>query len=859
MLTVTAERIIRGLQGAGGRPFTIFVDRLLRAFGAVYGIPASEIVTNVRVNIPDGGIDTEVLRGALADTTGLLGESTVWQYKGTSYSDIDWNSLLDGEWVQNLICAGEAFRLAVADDMPSTTLAMREAELWTAIKEWNSDAPRPRIVTASRLAELANQFPALILATFYEEARRDLLHLGAWGGSAQDPTPAYVPVSDWAGIESALAAHVNLGLLPPSAVRTVQGEAGVGKTRLVYETVRKVPGADALVAYTMAERALDVARLALNDLETRLILVADECDVRVRHQLAQHLNGHRERIRVIAIDNTLMRADAPDPELSLGKMPETSLEAVLATNFPLIDVTRRRAYADLAQGFPRLAAELCRYDARMPANGDVSAVISNFVDFYRIRLSQAERDAMGALGLMMKLGYSGDVAGQLRSWCEYLRIDHDEVLQALHRVHDGPGFVARTPRFLRVVPELIATLAFADGWRRWGEHDPAAFLNGIPVVLLDEFVKRFRVSASGEVRRVCADHFRAWADARGPADLTDLAAVRRLESLADTYPAEYLPLLRRLVEAGAPDERLAVTGHADGSGEWGPRRALVWLAERFAQLPEHWSDAERMLAALASAESEPNIGNNATAIWGQGFRIILSGTATPFRERLARLRERLRDERPEVRAAARGILGAPLTHRAMRMVGPAVVAGRIPPAEWRPASIAEEHTCVAEALTLYAEAARWDAETRGAVVHELLHAFRSLVTTGHLDRVRVILDSISLGDDERVDLIDALDMVIQYDLTRPPRIPGMDATESGGAVTNPVTADSSIAAVAREGAAGTGDAAGRRARTASHAAAVREWREALVGHDIHSRVLSLVGKERWGGVRIQNADEWRRD
>ncbi len=632
--------------------------------------------------------------------------------------------------------------------MPPEKVAQREEELLATAKRYRADTPAPRIVTASRLAEMANRFPSLVLATFYADARRDFVHLDAWGRAAQDPTPEYVPVPDWGGIQSDLSAHIDFGILPTAAVRTVQGEAGVGKTRLVYETVRLMPGADSLVVYTLADRALDVARSALNDAETRLVLVADDCDVRLRHQLGQLLNGDRARIRVIAIDNTLVRADAPDPELCLGKMPGQTLEAVLERNFPQIDITRRRAYAELAEGFPRLAAELCRYDAKIPAHGDVSVVIPKFVDFYRVRLSDVEREAMSALGLMTKLGYAGDVAGQLREWCAYLRIDYDAVLQALHRVHDGPGFVARTPRYLRVVPELIAKLAFAQGWRRWGEADPAAFLDGIPAALLDEFIKRFRDSASEEVRRVCAEYFRSWAEARGPGDLTDLAVVRRLESLADAYPSDYLPLLRRVVEAATPEERLAVTGHGDASGNWGPRRTLVWLAERFAQLPECWSDAESVLAALASEESEPGIGNNATAIWAQGFRIILSGTATPFEERLARLRERLRDARTEVRAAARGVLGAPLAYRAMRMVGPAVIAGRIPPAEWRPASRSEEHACIEATLALYDEVAAWDVDTRAAVIRELLGALRSLAMTRHFRKLRDILERLGLRDDE---------------------------------------------------------------------------------------------------------------
>lgn len=839
MLTTTAERVIR-LQGAGGLPFTVFVDRLLRTFGAVYGIPESEIVTTVRVNIADGGVDTELHVGAAGDTTGLLGGPTVWQYKGTGYAAVDWADLLKGWYVKDRIRAGDAFRLAVADDMPAPTLATREADLWAEALKLNASSPAPKIVTASRLAELANRFPALVLATFHADARRDFLHLSAWGASAQDPTPRYVHVPDWTDIQRDLAAHVDLAIAQPTAVRTVQGEAGVGKTRLVFETVRHVPGAEGLVVYTQADRALDVVRSVLNDDEARLILIADECDVRVRHQLGQLLNGHRTRVRVVAIDNTLVRADSPDPELSLGKMSGKTLEEVLATNFPQIDVSRRRAYADLAEGFPRLASELCRYDAKIPTHGDVSAIIPKFVDFYRVRLGDTERSAMGALGLLTKIGYAGDVAAQLTEWCKYLGLDQGVVLQSLNRVHDGPGFVARTPRFLRVVPELIAKLAFADGWQRWAAHDPWRFLNGIPVALLDEFIKRFRDSASGEVRRVCAEYFREWADARDPADLTDLAVVRRLESLADTHPTEYLPLLRRLVEDATVDERTSVTGNANAQGDWGPRRALVWLAERFAQLPEHWSDAERILASLASAESEPNIANNATAIWGQGFRIILSGTATSFQERLARLRDRLRDSRTEVRAAARAILGAPLSYRAVRMVGPAVIAGRIPPAEWRPASRAEEHACVEDTLALYADVAQWDAETREAVIREVFQALRNLVATGHLARARAILDGLSLDDEERVSLINELDTVIEYDLTRPPRAANASVVDGGVSVV-----PDGVAAVEE--------------RLDEHAAAVRGWREALVDGGLHSRLLSLVGKDRWGSVRIRREDLWRRE
>ena len=680
MLTTTAERIISGLRGGDGRPFTLFVDRLLRAYGYVLGTSDADIVTNVRTNLPDGGVDTQVRVAFAGDTTGLLEMPTVWQYKATAFTDVKRGDLLKGAYVRARLAAGDAFRLAIADGMSADRIEDWETVIWTEAQKFSPNVPRPLIVTADRLAELANRFPGLVLATFFADARRDLMHLEAWGPTARDATSLYVQVPAWVAVQQALSRHVDFTRMPPSAVCTVQGEAGVGKSRLVYETVQSLPGAEGLVVYTMEDRALDVARSVINDAQARTVIVADECEVDTRLRLAKLLDGHGARVRVIAIDNTLVRSEAPDPELALGKMPEATLSGVLETNFPAVDPARRRAYVQLAQGFPRLAADLCRWDPMIAQQGNVGPVIPRIGEYYRVRLNADQREAVAALALVTKIGHSGEVQGELDTLCQFLGIPRTAVQRALDAVHDGPGFVARSGRYMHVTPELVAQVAFEDGWRKFAARDGARFLADFPPDLLDAFLNRVWRSAPEEVRRECAAYFRGWADARIPTDLTDLATVHRLVSLVDTHPIEYLPLVRRLVERATIEELQAVTGASNGLGRWGPRRALVWLAERFAQLPEHWEDAERLLAALAAAESEPNIANNATAIWGQGFSIFLSGTAVPFAPRLKRLGERLRDDRLHVRAAARTVLGAPLAGQIMRMASSAVVAGRIPTA-----------------------------------------------------------------------------------------------------------------------------------------------------------------------------------
>ena len=73
---------IRRLQGAGGEPFTLFVDDLIRAQAAAGGIPDREIRTTLKTTEPDGGVDTQVRGPVPSDPTGRLRHHpTIWQYK----------------------------------------------------------------------------------------------------------------------------------------------------------------------------------------------------------------------------------------------------------------------------------------------------------------------------------------------------------------------------------------------------------------------------------------------------------------------------------------------------------------------------------------------------------------------------------------------------------------------------------------------------------------------------------------------------------------------------------------------------------------------------------------------------------
>jgi hypothetical protein len=820
MLAIVADQI-RLLQGGGGKPFTAFMDALIREHAREGSVPDAAIRTNIRTSIPDGGVDTEVVEAVPGDSTGWFLGRTVWQYKGGPYAGTRPAELLDGGYVREQIAAGAAFRLAVADSMPPSTHKDWEGTLAEEIRLIRPDAPSPRVLTADDLQAWASRYPGLVLTFFHQWLATEALHLGAWAANAEAVTRVYVPVANWQPVRSALEAHVDLsGPAPPVAVRTIQGEAGIGKTRLAYDVVHRLPGATAVVLYCSDEAgALHVATHLANSQSARAILIADECGPDGRYRLGLLLAGHAGRIRAIAIDNSLQRSHTPDPELSLRKMPEDALREVLARNFPAVSEERRRAYAALAEGFPRLAADLCRADSRIVLAGEVGPVIPGIADYLRHRLTLQEREALAAVSLLTKVGYSGDVRSELDVLCSFLGLARSVVEAALHGLHDGPGFVARTSRYFYLTPEIVATAAFTDAWGRWAQHESRAFVERVPSIFLERFLDRVQRSAPKEVRRECAEYFLDWVRDRSSSDLATAVVVGRLISLTDTEPSEFLPAVRRLVELADLDTLRGVTGDSVEGGKWGPRRALVWLAERFAQFPEHFSDSERILIRLAAAESEPSIANNATAIWCQLFRIVLSGTATPFADRLERLRVRLTDSSPSVRGVAAQALAETIAWRATRILGPPVVAGRLAPPEWRPRDRQELDLSRRAALSLLRDSIAQGGPTRAAALAVMTEQLRRLLAWGYLPEVIEIVGAAHASDDEQARLIEEIDTALLYDAP----------SDRSGAETS---------------AANT---------AGSHTEQLRNWRRSLVGDGIHGRLLAVVGKQRWGGARLRSS------
>ena len=157
---ITPENFRIFLDGTG-KPFTQFVDSVVRASASMLNIPSPDVHTNVRVNVPDGGVDTQVDRGG-GDSCGRLVGPTLWQYKARRFTEITKAAIEEEilgsskEYARDLIRKGYAYRLCICEDTSASQKLAKQEELNRIVHQVYPDSPPALILLPTDLADWAN-------------------------------------------------------------------------------------------------------------------------------------------------------------------------------------------------------------------------------------------------------------------------------------------------------------------------------------------------------------------------------------------------------------------------------------------------------------------------------------------------------------------------------------------------------------------------------------------------------------------------------------------------------------------------------------------------------------------------------
>ena len=745
---LTADHFRFFLDGTG-TPFTGFMDALLRATAAKIGISPADVHTNLRTNLPDGGIDTQIDNGSGRDDSEYLAGPSLWQFKARRFADITPGSIredIQGESKQparDLIIKGYAYRLCICEDgAPPDKKALQE-KLNEYVREVNASAPPALILIPTDLAGWANRYPSIVARYLRLPVEKFRWH-ETWRPSAIGETPNFVPTEHYPEWAARVVSHLDWSQTPSDVALTLYGNAGVGKTRAIFEILDREPNQRELVLYTSDEQAaIEIATALTNDGMQTAILVADECLSRARFQLSGILRGNERRVRLITIDNALERTRTLEPELHVRKATQQETLKVLDANFESVSPDRRIRYTQIADGSLRFAIYMCRHDSEIQATGNLSSALRDAHSYYESRFSGSfgfdskDREALEIVALVERVGYREDRGGELNALCSLVRKDPQETRERIERIRERMDFVASAGRFYYVTPAPVAMVAFESAWNRWIAPDPGRFLNGLPEDLVQPFQDRV-ASASPEVGAEVGRFFREWTIKHGARILESEADTRHLVALVVADPMSQVPLLRALVESASVEQLRS--GEKTFLGSSRPRRLLVSLSEELAQFKEYFFDVEPILFRLALEEVEPSIGNNATNTWKGLFRILSSGTEVSFSQRFEILKRRGKGENATARRLVVSAAASAVDRQPIRLVGSPLFGSRLPPQDWRPQTFGEyyddiEH-CVRLLLSFTGDGDKHVAEDARTA---LFDAASHLLWAGYVEPVRKAL------------------------------------------------------------------------------------------------------------------------
>ena len=857
-----AEADVTRYQGLG-REFAGLMNDLLYQEALGSGLLDSDLRLNMNVLAPDGGVDAAVDKAVpgTGGASGYFDVPTCWQYKASSSGHIKSSKKppkkspkprpkkspkdepvglkaglieeITKPEVKRLIGKGYGYRLCISDDLTPQRILEWEGWLNEEAKKIKNDAAPPKVLSASRLATWINRYAGLI-----RTIRTDLgpfRDFKTWGDEIQLLTSHYHPVAAWADELQTIREFADFSRTPSRAVLPIRGEAGVGKTRCVYEALVLDEGIQSVVVYTTNESDAEaLANHLAGNSEMKALIVADECSQMTAVKLDRTLRAHSKRLRVISIDNQQQSEQTSLGELRLSRLTSHDVEKILAINFQGLPPDRLRAFASLSEGFVRLAVDLCEHDHLIPLDGSIGVSLTEFFrrHYLAARLQEEELNAVLIVSLLTRVGFTGDVANQLEDLCTMCPdagLNAARVIQIARKLKQSPGFIAIGERYLYVTPRLIAQAAFRSAWDRWASHAPNDFFVTLSHDLTDSFMRQLRDAGTEDMRRASSDFFMSWTSNLAEEDLADESKVLLLVRLADVEPNTLLPQIRHLVEsvsiaklkelhspASLDDLNLNLIKRSHGSQQ--ARRQLVWFAERFLTLPEYFADSESILYRLAIAETE-TYGNNATGVWKQIFQFTLSGTPIPFLDRLKVLEvrfEETNDESIELLIGALDIAISGFAHGRSRVLGPAMVAGRIPPPDWRPASDEEYRACWTAVVALLKRLAQNAQPMISERVLKLtIDRLHTLVMLGTLEEVQEIVGKNEpLSDTLFAELLHELDEFLEvFCEPNSKRVP--------------VSVESNV----------------------------RSWRGQLVPDSLHGRIVAAVGQEPWWQWRAGHNDE----
>jgi hypothetical protein len=562
----------------------------------------------------------------------------------------------------------------------------------------------------------------------------------------------------------------------------VIGEAGCGKTRLVYEALSEKDIAPLVVYCEDGDQILQsgtVEALRLLAVHMPMVLVVDECDSSARSGIQQRMRGASKDLTLISIHNEENIQDKTEPELRLidaPKLSDVQIEKILSQYE--VPADQAKAVAPLCDGSPRVAHIV---GASMRAEKGAATLVTPAtmqLIWERYVAGREGKDhpnfrvralVITCVALFKKFGWDGAYKKEGTLIWEKL----------VHPIEPGFSYDAfrseveyfRSRRLLQgkstlyISPRLLHIKLWCDWWDKYADlTDVLDLLNSLSEQLRTWMQEMFVYARESTA---ATDVVNRLLDPQGP-----YATIRGFET--ESGASFFFQLAQ--VNSGAAARRLSdALGlmSIDERRHFGKgRRAVINALEHIAVFEEYFLDAAECLLLLAEAENE-TWSNNATGVFAELFSLgygKLAATQLPPSERLPYLVQLLESPAEARRTLALRAFDQALDTHGTRMDIGDVHGLRRLPDRWMPKTYGEwwsEYLAHFEALySRIPQLTEKDAREASAI---LLRRARSLAQMKPLaERIPTVLAELAeRGHECATEVLETVISILQYEKDHP--------------------------------------------------------------------------------------------
>lgn len=599
--------------------FTTLVNALLHAERAKQGLPFDAVSITGRINDADGGIDA-LFTGSHDTEFPATGESA-WQFKLTGQGQDKTKDEVAKPGPARVLAEGGHYYLALAEDATATKAKTRLTWLQEAVP----DPTRVHVLNGSAIAAWASRYPAVIAALGLTPHLRGLRSYNQWREFKRPEI--YVPSAQ----QTRLRAQWTRQLLDGEQTRLrLEGPAGVGKTRTVFETLADT-GLSPLVVYAQLEEHLSVHTLDhFIDNGLPVIVVVDSCTRQHHEQLAERIPDSCP-VRLITIGDEIAHLAEGTEHDRLAPMDAPSLRQIVGHNhYPRLTGPQVAFAADNAGGSVKLAFAFAERMLKISSTelGELTRA-DDIVDILKLSLPSGTELAVAMhVALFQRVGWDGEIAHDGQALAAFSGISPDAFSDWVAAL-GADGLVTRTGRYRSVTPQPLAVYLASLLWKQRGRQIAHSLLPALTDAGRASLLARAAELGQFAPASEALGHlFTAPGLFSSITMLEETRSAAVLRYLAVIDPRATLAALENITDI--PRGQLVAARTC--------RRDLMWAAEKCVWHSALFRRGADLLLRLALAENEAGA-NNATGEWISLFKARLPATAARPTARLAYLKE----------------------------------------------------------------------------------------------------------------------------------------------------------------------------------------------------------------------------